>query len=79
MTYEECLSIISEKGEYLYEKGTKRKLVIVPYTNEYFKTFNEDLNTKYLSKEDVKSYAKDNKYKIWIYDLRYINGEVFKL
>jgi hypothetical protein len=78
-SYEECLGIILKNGEYVYKNGMRKKLVIVPYTKEYFSIFNNDLMTKNLSKEDVKVYAKDNKYTVWEYAVQLIKGEVFKL
>lgn len=78
-SYEECLSIISENGEYIFKDGMTKKLVIVPATKEYFKLFNDDLMAKHLSKEDVKLYAKDNEYTIWAYSIQLIKGEVFKI
>lgn len=79
MTYEEALTIVEKEGEYSYIGGLKKKLVIVPLNNPYFSEYNELLNAKNLSKEDVKLYAKDNKYTVWQYNVQYIKGETFKI
>jgi hypothetical protein len=79
MTYEEALEIINTVGEYGFKNGVNMKRVIVPFNPIYFSEFNNDLMIKYLSKEDVKHYAKDNQYAIWEYSIRLIKGESFKL
>jgi hypothetical protein len=78
-TYDECQAIISEKGEYIYSDGLYKKLVIVPFNKDYFNSFNKDLMTKNLSKDDVKMYAKDGEYTIWAYGIQLLKGEVFNV
>lgn len=75
MNYDEALLILKTGGE--YSKNKKR--VIVPLTKEYFEKFNKDLHYKILKSDDVKTYALDNKFTIWEYDLNYIKGERFNI
>lgn len=78
MTYDEAFAIIEREGMYSRSNGLRKKRVIVPLTEEYFKLFNSDLMLKHLSKDDVKTYAKDNEFTIWEYSVQLIKGEVFK-
>lgn len=79
MTYEDALKIISEIGKYSTVNGDTKVLRIVPLNNPYFKNFSEDLNSKILSDEDAKDYAKDNEFQIWQYSIYYVKGEAFKI
>ena len=72
--FKDVLEIV-KKERYVTINGTRFVRKVVPATQKYLNDFNNDLlvNKINLSSKDAKSYAKDNKFKVEVYNLEAMN------